>query len=103
MASNVITIDGIKELIAPIFTDYPVDRAILFGSYAENKASEHSDVDLYIDTNGQLKGLDFVGLLEVLVNTLGIDIDLIDKSHIEPGSPIIHEIESKGVVVYEKS
>ncbi len=103
MAANVITIDGIKEVTTPIFSDYPVERAILFGSYAENKASEHSDIDLYIDTNGKLKGLDFVGLLDALVNALGMGIDLIDKSHIEPGSPIIHEIESKGMIIYEAS
>ena len=35
----------------------------------------HSDIDLYIDTNGELRWLDFVGLLEILVNTLGVDID----------------------------
>ena len=40
-------------------------------------------MDLYIDTNGKLKGLDFVGLLEELANTLGTDVDLIDKTYIE--------------------
>lgn len=103
MTSDIITIDKIKEKTIPILRNYPVDKAILFGSYAKGEASGNSDIDLYIDTNGKLKGLDFVGLLEILVNTLGIEIDLIDKSHIEPNSLIIQEIENEGMVIYEKS
>lgn len=103
MTSNTITIEEIKEKTIPIFKNYPVDKAILFGSYAKGEANNKSDVDLYIDTNRKLKGLDFVGLLGVLVNTLGVDIDLIDKSHIEPDSLIIQEIEDRGVIIYEKS
>ncbi|HAQ40058.1 MAG TPA: nucleotidyltransferase domain-containing protein [Clostridiales bacterium] len=76
---------------------------MLFGSYAKGKASKNSDIDLYIDTKGKLKGLDFVGLLENLSDALGKDIDLIDKSHIEPDSLLTQEIESGGTVIYEKS
>jgi len=99
----VITIDEIREITTPILASYPVEKAVLFGSYAKNNASKNSDIDMYIDTNGELKGLNFVGLLEVLVNALGVDVDLFDKSHIEPGAAIIREIEREGVVVYEKS
>lgn len=87
----------------PIFEKYPINKAILFGSYAKGEATNNSDIDLYIDTNGKLRGLDFVGLLEILVDTLGIDIDLIDKSHIEPNSLIMQEIIDGGMVIYEKS
>ena len=103
MTSNVISVETIKDKTIPIFRDYPVDKVILFGSYAKGDATNVSDIDLYIDTNGKLRGLDFVGLLEILIYTLGIDIDLIDKSHIEPDSLIIQEIENGGMVIYEKS
>jgi len=103
MTSGIISIEKIKEIIIPILNNYPVSKAILFGSYAKGKASESSDIDLYIDTNGRLKGLDFVGLLETLSDSLGTDIDLIDKSHIEPDSSINQEIENGGTVIYEKS
>ena len=103
MTSSIISIEKIKEKTIPIFMSYPVDKAILFGSYAKDEATDGSDIDLYIDTNGKLRGLDFVGLLEILVDTLGIDIDLIDKSHIEPDSLIMQEIEKEGMVIYEKS
>jgi len=103
MASNTISIKEIKEKTRPIFELYPVSKAILFGSYSKGHANMSSDIDLYIDTNGKLKGLDFVELIEILVNTLGIDVDLIDKTHLEPNSLIIQEIENGGIILYEKS
>ena len=103
MTPNLISVETIKEKTSPIFENYPVNKAILFGSYAKDNATESSDIDLYIDTNGKLRGLDFVGLLEMLVNTLEMDIDLIDRSHIEQDSLIMQEIESGGMVIYEKS
>ncbi len=102
MTSNTTTIEEIKKKVVPILKNYPVDKAILFGSYAKGEADNKSDIDLYIDTNRKLKGLDFVGLLEILVNTLGTDIDLIDESHIEQDSLIMQEIEDGGMVIYEK-
>lgn len=103
MTTGFISLDKIKEKTRPIFIDYPVRKAILFGSYAKGKETSSSDIDLFIDTNGELKGLDFVGLLEILVNTLEKDIDLIDRSHIEEDSSIMKEIEKGGLVIYEKS
>ena len=102
MTSDFITIDRIKEIAIPILKNYPVSKAILFGSFAKGRAVESSDIDLFIDTNGKLKGLDFVGLIETLVNTLGRDIDLIDKSHIDPNSLISKEIEEGGLIIYER-
>ncbi|MDX9888291.1 MAG: nucleotidyltransferase domain-containing protein [Anaerovoracaceae bacterium] len=96
MASEIISVEQIKEKMVPILRNYPVKKAILFGSFAKGEASVTSDIDLYIDTNGKLRGLDFVGLIETLVDTLGIDIDLIDKSHIDKNSLIIQEIEEGG-------
>ncbi len=103
MTSNFISVETIREKTVPIFKNYPIDKAILFGSYAKGSATISSDIDLYIDTNGKLRGLDFVGLLEILVNALEMDIDLIDKSHIEQDSLVMQEIENGGMVIYEKS
>lgn len=37
--------DGVKEVAA----DYPVERIELFGSYAQNRATDNSDVDLLVE------------------------------------------------------
>ena len=49
-----------------------------------------------------LRGLMFVGLAEDIRNALDKDIDIFDVTHIEPKSRIGDEIESTGVIVYEK-
>ncbi len=103
VASKRNTVGLIKEKLTPVLEGYPVRKAILFGSFAKGNPTSDSDIDLYIDTSGKLKGLDFVGLLEMLVVALERDIDLIDKSHIEENSMIMREIEKRGIVIYEKS
>ncbi|NLK00095.1 MAG: nucleotidyltransferase domain-containing protein [Clostridia bacterium] len=103
MGSVILTEEMIRKKTVPIFRNYPVEKAVLFGSYSKNNVHSNSDVDLYIDTNNELKGLDFVGLLDILTETLGTEIDLIDRSHIEEGSLIFNEIQSGGTVIYEKS
>lgn len=82
MAPDIISLEKIKEKIVPILRDYTVIKAIVFGSYAKGNATAESDIDLYIDTNGKLKGLDFAVLIEILANAVKMDIDLFDRSHI---------------------
>jgi predicted nucleotidyltransferase len=102
MPSDKMSIKEVQDKIRPIFQEYPIEKAILFGSYAQHYASGNSDIDLFIDTGGRLQGLNFVGLLEELTTALGKNVDLIDKAHIEPGSSILQKIEDMGVVIYMK-
>ena len=81
MTSNSVSIEKIKEVITPILRCYPVNKAILFGSYAKREANNNSDIDLYIDTNSKLRGLrnrivhDYEGINLVLVWEI-IDMDI---------------------------
>ena len=102
MGSNIMSVKEVQEKTLTIFQTYPINKVILFGSYAKKPASDNSDIDLFVDSGGRLRGLDFVELLENLVIALGKDIDLIDKAHIDPNSLILQEIEGGGIVLYEK-
>ena len=62
----------LKSRLVPVFDAYGVRRAVLFGSFAKGTATEKSDVDL------------------------------LDVTHVEKGSPIDREIRSTGVTIYEK-
>ena len=75
-------------------------KAVLFGSYSKGTAVPNSDVDLLVDSG--LRGLRFVGLLGDVQEAVGKDVDLFDVTHIVPGSVIDREIQSTGVVLYEK-
>ena len=53
------TIHELSEKLHPIFMSVPVYKAILFGSYAKGLASENSDVDICIDSRGELLNIHF--------------------------------------------
>ncbi len=63
-------------------------------------ATGKSDVDLLVDSN--LHGLRFVGLIEELRGVLDKDMDVLDVTHVEPGSYVDFEIRETGVLLYEK-
>lgn len=97
---RVYTIPQLTSVLTPIFTQYGVQKAVLFGSYGKGTATEKSDIDLLVDSG--LRGLRFVGLIDEIQQAVCKSVDLFDVTHIESGSKIEKEIENTGVVVYEK-
>ena len=59
----VYSIDEIKTRLNPIFMSAPVYKAVLFGSYAKGNATENSDIDIVIDSRGELININFYGVL----------------------------------------
>lgn len=100
MSDYVYTVDELKVRMLPIFMQYGIKRAILFGSYSKGDASIKSDIDLLVDSG--LKGLRFVGFVEDLRTLLDKDMDVFDTTHLEEGTGIDLEIKKSGVVLYEK-
>ncbi len=98
MTDTVYTPQQIKTILQPVFADYNVKKAVLFGSYAKGLADKKSDVDILVDSG--LKGLSFVELLEEVSQSLNKDVDLFDITHIIPHSLIESEINKDGVLIY---
>jgi len=92
----------ITERLMPIFTAHPIERAVLFGSYAKGNATPQSDIDLMIDSNGKIRGIDFFGVLEEVSSALNTQVDLLESSQIIKGSRVQKEIENSGVIIYDK-
>lgn len=84
----------------PIFVNYGINRAVLFGSYSKGEANTKSDIDLLVDSG--LKGLRFVGFVEDLRSSLDKDMDVFDVTHLKKDTTIDTEIKKTGVVLYEK-
>ena len=99
----IYTTSEIREKLLPIFTSSPVEKAILFGSYAKGNPTRSSDVDILIDSNGKIKGIDFFGVLEDITEALSVPVDLIEASQIIDGSRTQLEIAETGVVIYERA
>ena len=100
MTDTIYTREQIQQILFPVFLQYPVKKAILFGSYAKGTAETKSDIDILVDSG--LKGLAFFGLLEDVVTSLEKEVDLLDVSQITPDSEIDREILKSGVVIYER-
>ena len=54
-----IDLQTIKIQLEPLFKKHGVVRAIVFGSYAKGTATENSDIDIVIDSDGLLDGMNF--------------------------------------------
>ena len=99
---NEYSIDEIRQRLIPIFKSSSIYRAILFGSYSKGTASTNSDIDIVIDSRGEIRGIDFYGVLDEIVEALNMDVDLFEASEIRAGTPIHDEIFQQGVILYER-
>ena len=94
------SIHEVTTMLTPVFDDYGISRAVLFGSVAKGTSTDKSDLDLLVDS--KLHGLRFEGFMEAVRRAVGMPVDVFDVSHIEAGSKIDREIHSTGVTIYEK-
>ena len=100
--TKTFTVQELRALLLPIFLTYAVYRAVLFGSYSRGDATTSSDVDIMVDSRGELVNIEFYGLLEDLTRKLGKPVDLLELSEIQRGSPLERAIQGEGVILYEK-
>ena len=97
----IFTCEEIKKRLSPIMERNNIERAVLFGSYSKGNATENSDIDLLVKSN--LRGLDFIGLIEDIRESLDDkEVDVIDVSDLVPDSAIEKEISLTGVELYAK-
>ena len=94
---GLLTIDQIKKIVTPILNKYNIHYCYLFGSYAEGRARENSDVDLLVET--EITGLKFLGIIEELRVKLAKKVDLLRLKDIQPDNPIALEILKNGIKI----
>ena len=88
----------IEEKCAEVFKAYPVEYAILFGSYARDAATESSDVDLLVST--EMSGLKYYGMVDALRKTLRKKVDVLDLKQIDNNPILLSNILKEGIRVY---
>ncbi|OUO96447.1 hypothetical protein B5F41_02595 [Gordonibacter sp. An232A] len=94
-----LDIETIAKGVQESIRDYPVKKIELFGSYAENRQTEESDVDLLVEfTSLAVSLLVIASLRNRLENSLGVSVDLI---HAPIPEDSILEI-GKRVTLYEQ-
>jgi uncharacterized protein len=78
-----LTIDQIKAIAIPVLKKHKVKKAGLFGSVANQKANEGSDVDILVELTYPASLLDFVGIKLDLEDALHKKVDLVEYQAIK--------------------
>ena len=98
---KIYSIDEIENKSKYIFQKNNVIKAYLFGSYAYGNPDGKSDIDIALDTGGNISFLRVCGVMEELSQIFEKNIDLFDFREIERESDIMKEIIQRGVLLYE--
>ena len=80
------------EVIADYFSNQPVLKAYLFGSYARGEADSNSDIDILVELDHLQKiGLHFITMQMDLEKILGKKVDLVSEGSLSKYvSPIVN-------------
>lgn len=95
---GILTVEQIKTICNDIFKDYQIEYCYLFGSYAKNKATEKSEIDLLVKM--PIDGMKYFELLELLHELLGKKIDLLTSTQLNNNDSLIDEILKYGIRIY---
>lgn len=79
-----MTVQEIKKKVVPTLKLHHVKRAAIFGSAAQGKMKESSDVDILVDIQKNISLLDFVALKLALEKKLKRSVDLVEYGAIKP-------------------
>ena len=82
---------------------YPIERVILFGSYARGDASDASDIDLVVESRGRLHNRKIFALGGDLLDVLPVRVDVYDILEIVTPSAMHDNIHREGVIIYDAS
>ena len=96
---GILSLDDIKNIVAKVLEGKGVSYVYLFGSYATNTQNESSDIDLLI--RSEVKGLEFVGLIDELTQALHKEVDLIRIDDLKENFEFLNDILTKGIKIYE--
>ncbi|MCL2052697.1 MAG: nucleotidyltransferase domain-containing protein [Lachnospiraceae bacterium] len=98
-----LSMEEIKSYVVPVIEKYPIEKVILFGSYARGDASDTSDVDLVVESGGRLHNSKIFTLGGDLLVALPVRVDVYDILEIVNQSAMYEKILREGVVIYESS
>lgn len=79
-----ISLEDIKQRIAPILRRHQVTRAAIFGSFAAGQPKQESDLDLLVEFDGEKSLLDLVALKLELEAALSREVDVLTYRALHP-------------------
>ena len=77
-----LTIDEIKKVIEKVAPEYHLKKVTLFGSRANGKAREDSDINLIVDFPENAGLLKLISLKHKLEDIFGLSVDVVSRGGI---------------------
>ena len=99
MTNSVLTIEMIKDVIAPIAAKYGVESIYVFGSYARGEATIDSDIDFLVFDGKGFKLSMVYALAEEIREAFGKDVDVFEINEINVGSDFYENVMKEKVLV----
>ena len=93
-------IELIKQKTAPIFAQYHIHKASVFGSVARGQDTAQSDVDFLIEPIRPFGLIKLVGLKQDLEETLKKPVDVVEYGAIKPA--FANNILNDSTIIYEQ-
>ena len=103
MTQQTYTVQQIQSLLTPVFSEYRIRKAVLFGSYAKGLAQERSDIDLLvsIDKSAHIGLMAFSDLVNQLEQAAGRPVDLVPEESLKPYAR--PSVDKDKYLVYERA
>lgn len=96
--NGILKFNDIKLICSEVFADYKINYCYLFGSYAKNKATPSSDIDLFVSSD--LSGLKYFEMVEILREKLKKKVDVLNQKQLKNNPVLVEEILSEGIKIY---
>lgn len=93
-------IEQIRDKAIPVFLEFNVSKASIFGSYARGDFTEKSDIDLLIDFEKPVTLVEFFRFKNSLKEILECDVDVVSNRAIL--SPFKNYILDESIQIYDK-
>ena len=97
---SIIGVQDISRAAKPILEAYGFQGATLFGSFADGTASEHSDIDLFVQVPAGTKTKSIFAFAYDLGETLGRDVDAYGSHEVHEGSDFHRSIMAGGIALW---
>lgn len=90
------------EILKSFFSNQPVLKAYLFGSYSRNEANTVSDIDIMVELDySKHIGFGFAGIHQKLEKMLNRKVDLVPAESVS--THLLPFIEKDKLLIYERS
>ena len=103
MTDKIYSIPEIRERLYPVFKNYAISRAYVFGSYSRGEATETSDIDIIVVPDEGFRPQRVCGIMEEAMDVLNKEVDVLSIKEFKRESKILDSIMKGMVIVYDKT